>query len=122
MLPAIVFPLHDPDGRWFAQLASVTPQLKALFECAYVGVTPPTQRAQGTRLNELREDPFFRLNANPPGSLTGDHFLSGYRSAAAACAPEQVLHLCFIDRVIFALCSAHAAPFITSVTMVCSSM
>jgi hypothetical protein len=113
MLPAIVFPLHDPSGQWFGPLASITPQLKALFERAYVSVTPLTQQAQVLPLSRLHKDPFFQLNANPPGSQIGDHFLSGY-SSAAAYPREQVLHLCFIDRVIFALRSGYCEPFLDS--------
>ena len=115
MLPAIVFPLHDPNGKWFAHLASITPQLKGLFERAYVSITPPTQSRQAGLVQALCDDPFFRCNDNPEGSLIGDHFVSGYQSAVSLCPPQQVLHLCFIDRVIFALRSVYAGPFITSV-------
>jgi hypothetical protein len=103
MLPAIVFPFHDTDGLMFAHLEAITPQLKELFAQAFVSISPLTQQAQMGRIKQLKEDEFFRLNFNEPNTQIGDHFLAVYQNAVTHCPPEQVLHLCTIDRVAFAL-------------------
>jgi hypothetical protein len=113
--PAIVMPLHDLDGAWIAHLESITPSLRVLFSEAFISVTPPTEAALGDRLNRLRLDPFFHLNANESGSQAGDHMVAGYRCAAAASPPERVLHLCFLDRVVYALNTAHHEAFMADV-------
>jgi hypothetical protein len=118
MLPAVVFPLHDPEGQWFALLAEQTPALKRLFARAYVSVTPATQVAQPAALAQLGNTAadcragagFFQLLDNAADSQIGDHFVTGYRAAAQACAPEQTLHLCCIDRLMYAL-HEHPAAF-----------
>jgi hypothetical protein len=115
VLPAIVLPLHDTDGLIFSHLEAVTPQLKSSFAHAFLSITPPTERAQTRCVNQLKEDSFFKLNFNQPNALIGDHFLSAYRNAATACPPTQVLHLCFPDRVAFALQSKHKDQFIADV-------
>ncbi len=115
MLPAIVFPFHDTDGLMFAYLETVTPQLKEFFAQAFVSITPPTQQAQPKRIDQLQADKFFTVNFNQPDTLPGDHFLAAYKNAAAHCPSTQVLHLCTIDRVIFALQSKYKEPFIADI-------
>ena len=58
---------------------------------------------------------FFRLFHLSPGGLAGDQFLNLYRQAANVYQPEQVLHLCFIDRLAFILQSSHQRQFIEDV-------
>jgi hypothetical protein len=115
MLPIIVFPFHDTNGLMFSHLETITPQLKEFFAQAFVSISPLTQQAQMERINQLKEDAFFQLNFNEPNTMVGDHFLAVYRNAVAHCAPEQVLHLCTIDRVAFALQSEHKAQFIQDI-------
>jgi hypothetical protein len=48
----------------------------------------------------------------------GQHFLSLYEYAAAASPPHQILHLCFVDRLAFALQTHHRDQFIADVNAV----
>jgi hypothetical protein len=111
MLPALAMPFHDPDGRWFTHLERVMPQLKSLFERAYLNITPPTQTAQPSAVQRLQCDPFFRLSFSQPGSQAGDHCMGAYQQAAQKCNVDQVVHLCYVDRLVFILQSEHSATF-----------
>jgi hypothetical protein len=115
MLPTIVFPFHDTDGLMFSHLETITPQLKEIFAQAFVSISLLTQQVQMERINQLEADEFFRLNFNEPNTMIGDHFLAVYRNAVTHCSPEQVLHLCTIDRVAFALQSEHQDQFIQDI-------
>ena len=48
----------------------------------------------------------------------GEDFAALYRNAAATCRPDQVLHLCYIDRVAYALQSEHRDRFVDDVLAV----
>lgn len=111
-LPVIVLPFHDPEGRYFPHFEAITPTLKTLFARAFVSLSPATLQAQPERINALRRDSFFELNFNEPGTLAGDHYRAAYRRAVDACLPDQVLHLCDVDKVIFVLQSAHRERFL----------
>lgn len=111
MLPAIVFPFHDTDGLMFSHLETITPQLKKLFAQAFVSISPLTEQAQAKRVSQLKADEFFKLNFNEPNTIVGDHFLAAYKNAVTHCSPAQILHLCTIDRVVFALQTEHKTQF-----------
>ncbi len=112
MLPVIVSPFHDTDGRMFAHLASITPQLKDMFARAFLSLSPLTQQTQPDPIEQLQADKFFILNFNEPGTLIGDHFVGGYQNAVDYCRQDRVLHLCTLDRVVFALQSHHKEQFV----------
>jgi hypothetical protein len=102
MKPAIVMPLHDPDGSMFPHLEAITPSLKEMFKRAYLGVMEPTRDRLKGELADLKADQFFELSAIPTGEV-GEQFHSLYFKVAEVCPAEQILHLCFLDRVAFAL-------------------
>ena len=118
MQPVIVMPMHDPSGRMFPHLAAVTPQLKTIFARAFISITSITSQTQARYIAQLEEDGFFRIIYHPFDRPVGDDFLGLYKYAAAGCHPHQVLHLCFIDRVAFALQSHHEAQFVTDIQAV----
>jgi len=103
MLPAIVMPFHDPDGSMYPHLERAAPLLKGAFAAAYLSVPPATRRGFPQRLRRLEQDPFYRLLHIETDLPVGDHFHALYSFAAQQCPPDQVLHLCFPDRVTFAL-------------------
>ena len=115
MQPVIVFPLHDPEGVTFSHLEVNTPGLKEVFSGACVGITPVTYERRQEGISHLEKDDFFTLFHLPPGGLVGDQFLYLYRQAANVYQPEQVLHLCFIDRLAFILQSSYQRQFIEDV-------
>lgn len=107
MQPVIVMPLNDPLGIMFPHLRAICPSLKRLFAHAAVSVSTTTQRTQAQHVAWLASDPFFHILRHPSDLPAGQNFAALYRYAAALCMPEQVVHLCFIDRVAFALQSAY---------------
>ncbi len=115
MQPAAVFPLHDPDGLLLPQLAALTPDLKQVFCCAFVLPSVETRARPSAPLRSLEADPFFRLfylDGDPP---VGDEFAFLYHQAALASLPDQILHLCFLDRLAFALRTKHRNQFLADV-------
>jgi hypothetical protein len=113
--PAVVFPFYDPKGIMFPHLQAITPQLKQLFETAYLGVPQITEQLWPDHVRWLKADPFFHLFSVPTEAPVGERFLSLYQQTAAACPPEQLLHLCFIDRLAFALHTDFQAQFTADV-------
>jgi hypothetical protein len=111
MKPVIVMPFHDPDGVMLSHLGAITPRLKQIFGRAFVSVTHLTRQNQPDPVRRLDQDDFFHLVYPRMNTLVGEQFLSLYRSAATTCSPDQILHLCFIDRVAFALQSVYCARF-----------
>jgi hypothetical protein len=118
MRPAIVLPFHDPKGILLDHLECIQPDLKVLFDRAFLSISPATVTYQAKRLEVLAQDRFFILNTNLPDTLPGDHYLAAYRNAIAHCPPSQSLHLCDIDRVAFALQSNHREAFLQSLAWV----
>ncbi len=108
--PIMVTPMHDGDGAMFPHLARITLHLKDLFGQVVLGVSPPTARRQGAAVAALAEDAFFQVVPLPDAPV-GDQFRALFAHAAVACHPSQVLHLCFVDRVAFALQAAHRERF-----------
>jgi len=115
MRPAIVMPMHDPDGILFPHLGATTPFLKEVFDCAFINLTAVTFERQPEQCDRLRRDPFFRVARCEKGAPPGKQFAQLYRDAASACPPEQALHLGFVDRVVYALGSEHRETFLAEV-------
>jgi hypothetical protein len=111
MLPVLVSPFHDTDGLMFEHLASITPQLKKIFARAFISVSPLTQQIQPEHIEQLQNDEFFMLKFNGPDTLIGDHFMAGYQHAVDYCQQDRILHLCTLDRVVFALQTQYKEPF-----------
>ena len=118
MLPALVLPFHDPSGALLAQLAIITPTLRQLFARAFLSVSPATEQLHIAQLQHLHHDPFFIINANAPGTLPGDHYLAAYRSAIAHSHPDQLLHLCDIDKLAAILQSEQRDQFLNDIAAI----
>jgi hypothetical protein len=118
MQPIIVMPMHDPTGLMFPQLEAITPQLKHIFGQAFVSVTRITHERWPEYVNRLGQDDFFSTLIHPTDVPVGADFLALYARAAAACPPDAVLHLCFIDRVAFSLQSHYREQFIADIRAV----
>ena len=115
--PAIVIPLPDPKGIFLPHLQHITPILKTVFDRAFLNLPPSTRQAQSDAVHRLARDPFFTC-VEYPESPIGDHFRALYGVAARACPPDQVLHLCYIDRLAFALETGYRQAFIETVQSV----
>jgi len=116
--PAVVFPCHDPDGVTLSWLEVILPQLKSLFASAFVSVTAGTVEAQAQRVARLQAEAFFSLSVAPHDAPIGVQFYNLYRRAANSCPPDQVLHLCFPDRLVYALLGPQCEAFCADVKSV----
>ena len=118
MKPVIVTPLHDPEGLVFPHLIAATPQLKDAFHQILVGITPPTCAMQPEAVEQLKADPLYQVTFREPSRGVGEQFHALYTYAATAYDADQVLHLCFMDRVVFALQDQYCQAFIADVQSV----
>ncbi len=102
MKPALAFPFNDPTAELFQHLQSILPDLKEHFEHAYI--CPPLSTVKYVEhMQELQADDFFTIIPIDRERLIGEHFHYLYQHAAEAAPPEQILHLCYLDRIAFAL-------------------
>jgi len=113
--PVIVVPLHDPQGQVLSHLHRVTPTLQQAFAGGYASVTHETQVHQGMWIERLAETGFYQLSVQRPAASLGDRFRALYGEAAGHCDGQQLLHLCFADRVAFALQGAQRGAFLADV-------
>lgn len=111
MRPVIVMPMHDPNGLFFPHLKTITPTLKALFERAFISIPLETRQSQCESIKWVKSAKFFEIFEHKDAVTVGDDFLALYAFAARSCSAQQLLHLCFIDRVAFALQSEHRERF-----------
>lgn len=111
MHSVIVMPMHDPAGLLFPHLAAITPQLKELFGRAVISITTATRAQQPQWVEHVAADAFFSLCEYQTPQPVGDEFVQLYAHAAAICPPNALLHLCFVDRVAYALQSAYCTQF-----------
>ena len=112
MSSVAVLPIHDPAGEFLPHLQEVTPQLEGVFAGAFLGITAVTAKTQRPWIDWLQAHEFYRCIFHRPGLAMGDQFRELYASAAAAYPSDTLLHLCFADRLIFILQSAHCQPFV----------
>ena len=115
MRPAIVMPMHDPDGILFPHLKRAIPFLKQAFARGYLSVTAVTLARQPDWAAWLDGEPFFDVLTGSDAARPGDQFAELYRHAAAVSPPEQALHLGFVDRVVYALGSDFRDAYLADV-------
>ncbi len=115
MQPAIVLPFHDPDGVMFPHLEAILPLLEQNFQAAFLAVPEGTRQRHPENIRRLEGDPFFHLFFHADDLPVGSHFAFLYRQAAQASPADQILHLCFIDRLAFALQPEFRAQFLADV-------
>lgn len=114
MRPALVFPFNDPDGTLFPHLQSILPDLKSHFERAYI--CPPLSTLQHVgQMAKLQADDFFTIFTVDKILSIGEHFAYLYQRVADTAPPDQPLHLCYIDRLAFALEGDYRHSFLADV-------
>ena len=114
MQPSIAFPYHDPDLQMFPHLQACLPDLKALFSRAYICLPPATQR-HASLVDWLDKEAFFTVFPEEQELQIGEHFAFLYRNAARAAAPDEIMHLAYLDRLAFALEGAYREQFMADV-------
>lgn len=117
-LSTAVMPLHDPDGKMIAILEEITPSLKLIFAKVVLGVTAETLAKSQPHIELLKQDSFFEIISTISGAKVGDQFSILYQEAAAISDAHEILHLCYPDRVGYALLSDNREAFIEDVTAV----
>lgn len=102
MKPALAFPYNDPDGTMFPHMQSILPDLKEHFARAYIS-PPPSTLGWLKQKNVILTDDFFTTFPMEGEKLIGERFAYLYQRAAEDAHPDQPLHLCYADRMSFAL-------------------
>jgi hypothetical protein len=114
MQPALAFPFNDPYGGMFQHLQSILPDLRGHFEHAYL--CPPLSTLKWLEhIRELQADDFFTIFPVDREIPIGEHFAYLYQRAADAAHSDQPLHLCFLDRLAYALESEYRSSFLADV-------
>ena len=114
MKPALAFPFNDPDGTMFPHLQIILPDLKSHFERAYI-CPPLSTRRLDRHVEQLEADDFFTVFPIDRELQIGEHFAYLYQYTADAAHPNQVIHLCYLDRLAFALEGEYKDVFLTDV-------
>lgn len=104
--------MHDPTGLLFPHLMTSALQLRECFDRAIISIAPPTRTQQAQWVAQVMADDFFNICTLTKSQPVGDEFVQLYAHAAATCPPETLLHLCFIDRVAYALQSPYRIQFL----------
>jgi hypothetical protein len=120
MKPVLAFPFDDPNGTMFPHLQAILPDLKEYFEHAYL-CPPLTTWKHKHLIQQLQADDFFTLFPVDREMQIGEHFAHLYLRAADAAPPEQIIHLCYLDRLAFALEGPYRDSFLADVKSLSSS-
>jgi hypothetical protein len=120
MKPAIAFPYNDPDGIMLPHLRTILPDLKAHFEHAYI-CPPLSTRELVQRTEWIHADEFFTVFPLDKALRIGEHFAYLYQLAAEAAPAEQAIHLCYVDRMSFALEGSYRDSFLADVDSLSSA-
>jgi hypothetical protein len=119
MQPALAFPFNDPDGTLFHHLQAILPDLKTHFEHAYISHPLSTLRFDN-HIQQLEDDDFFTVFPVSRDMQVGEHFAYLYQRAADAAPPEQLIHLCYPDRLAFALEGEYRDLFLADIDVLSS--
>lgn len=114
MKPALAFPFNDPDGTMFHHLQIILPDLKEHFERAYIA--PPLSTLEHhDHIEHLQADDFFTIFRVDREMQIGEHFACLYQRAAETADPEQIIHLCYLDRMAFAIEGEYRISFLKDI-------
>ena len=113
-MPSIAFPYYDPDLQMFPHLQAILPDLKTLFRRAYICPSPSTRR-HARLMDWLEKDEFFHIFPLNQEMQIGERFAYLYLQTARSVAPDETLHLAFVDRLSFALQGPFREQFIRDI-------
>lgn len=120
MKPVLAFPFNDPDGTMFRHLQVILPDLRKHFERAYICPPLSTQK-HVDHMQQLQADSFFTVFPVDREMNIGEHFAFLYQRAAEAAPAEQMLHLCYLDRLAFALEGGYRDVFLNDIDVLSGS-
>jgi hypothetical protein len=117
MKPVLAFPYNDPDGTMLPHLQNILPDLKEHFDHAYIA--PPLSTLEWLKQkNLIITDSFFTTFHVDEVIPIGAHFAHLYQCAAETANPDQVIHLCYLDRIAFALEGGYRDAFLAAIDSV----
>lgn len=120
MRPALAFPFNDPNGTMFRHLQTILPDLKSHFERAYI--CPPLSTQQHLdHMQQLQADHFFTIFPVDIEMQMGEHFKYLYQRSAEVAPSDQMIHLCYLDRLSFALEGQYRESFLADVDSILGS-
>jgi hypothetical protein len=114
MRPALAFPFNDPDGGMFHHLQIILPDLKKHFEGAYL-CPPLSTWQQIDHMRQLQADDFFTIFPVDREMQIGEHFAYLYQRTAETAPADQIIHLCYLDRLSFALEGEYRKSFLEDI-------
>jgi len=114
MRPALAFPYNDPDGTMLPHLRAIIPDLKDHFDHAYISAHPSSFELL-QRTNVIHADNFFTIFPVDENKLIGERFAYLYQRAGETSHPDQPIHLCYLDRMAFALEGEYKAAFLADI-------
>ena len=114
MRPALAFPYNDPDGTMLPHLQTILPDLKNHFDRAYV-CSPPSTLEWLKQKDLILTDDFFTVYLVDGNALIGERFAYLYQRATETAHSEQIIHLCYPDRLSFALEGQHRETFLADI-------
>jgi len=95
-------------------LQAILPDLKQHFDHAYI--CPPLSTRELVQQTEwIHADDFFTVFPLDKHLRVGEHFAYLYQLAADAAHPDQAIHLCYVDRLSFALEGRYRESFLADV-------
>ncbi len=115
MKPAFVFPFHDPDGLLWDRLPDGLLDLESKVDRAFVGVTKVTASGTPDLVAWLEGQRWIEVVHVPDRLPVGAQFRYLYTYAAETTDPRQRFHLCFPDRLLFALSSHERSAFLRDI-------
>jgi hypothetical protein len=114
MKPALAFPFNDPDGMMFYHLQAILPDLKKHFGRAYICPSFSTLQS-ANHLQQLQTDDFFTIFHMERDMQIGELFAHLYQRTGETAHPDQIIHLCFLDRLAFALEGNYRDSFLADI-------
>jgi len=114
MRPALAFPYHDPDGTMLPHLRTILPDLKEHFDHAYISALP-SSFALLQQNSQILTDDFFTVYLLDRTKRIGEQLTCLYTYTSETAHPDQILHLCYKDRMSFALEGEDRVAFLADI-------
>lgn len=114
MKPALAFPYNDPTRMMYRHLQAILPDLKKHFDHAYMA-PPPSTREWLEQTDQIITDDFFTAFRMDEERLIGENFAFLYKCTAEVAPPDQLIHLCYLDRLAFALAGKYHDVFLQDI-------
>jgi hypothetical protein len=114
MRPALAIPYTDPDGMMLPHLRAILSDIKDHFDHAYI-CSPPSSLELLQKNDLILTDDFFTVYPVDGNKLIGESFHYLYQRASEDAQPERMIHLCFLDRISFALEGGYRNSFLADI-------